>query len=242
MPTLCIGLTLIPYTVSRSSLAKRKRIIVTASTVEVIVPQEANEQDLTDFIHKKRRWIYDKRQNILERLGTALTRTLSRLQSGAVIAYKGRNVRLRISRTGCKEIKIEYRNGFYVSVPKRMTDHQIAECLDVEMIFWLRDRLKTDAIHFAKVYSQKLGLKYRALSIVKTPSLWGSCTKSGTIKLNWHLVAAPKSVLAYVVLHEICHLKHRNHSKEFWALLASQMPDYEVKRKWLETQNPTCLL
>ena len=242
MPNLCIGVTTIPYTVRRSALAMRKRITVTDKTVEVVAPDDVGDTDLADFVHKKRRWIYDKRQEILECMGATEKSSLSKLQSGSVVAYKGRNARLRISRTSCKTIQIEYRNGFCISVPNQMSDRQVDECLDVELGFWLKDRLKADAVQFAKDFSQKLGLKYKVISVIKTPSLWGSCTKHGTIKLNWHLVAAPKSVLAYVVLHEICHLKHRNHSKEFWTLLASQMPDYEIRKKRLEVMKPTCVL
>lgn len=110
--------------------------------------------------------------------------------------------------------------------------------MGLELKFWLKDRLKEDARHLARGYCDRLGLTYRGITLMTSEKLWGSCTQRG-IALNWHLIAAPKSILEYVVLHEVCHLKYRNHSEMFWTLLASQMPDYAVRKKWLECQNPS---
>ncbi len=114
--------------------------------------------------------------------------------------------------------------------------------MGLELTFWLKDRLKEDARHMAKRYCEALGVKYRGIRIGTPAKLWASCTKKGIVTLNWHLIAAPKPVLEYAVLHEVCHLKYRNHSKEFWNLLASQMPDFSARKKWLENTNPSYTL
>jgi len=106
------------------------------------------------------------------------------------------------------------------------------------LTFWLKDKIKEDIRQMARAYSDALGLKYKGIRINAQKSMWGSCTKNGVIKINWHLIAAPKAVLAYVVLHEICHLKHRNHSQDFWNLLAEQRPEYRSAAKWLSTHFP----
>ncbi|WP_343685079.1 M48 family metallopeptidase, partial [Asticcacaulis sp.] len=64
-------------------------------------------------------------------------------------------------------------------------------------------------------------------------------TRSGVIKVNWHLIEAPKAVLEYVVLHELSHSAHRNHTPEFWALIAKHMPDYPARKRWLENMMPS---
>ncbi|WP_133627269.1 M48 family metallopeptidase [Fonticella tunisiensis] len=64
-------------------------------------------------------------------------------------------------------------------------------------------------------------------------SIWGSCSSRGNINFNWRLIMAPLSVIDYVVIHELCHLKHQDHSSKFWSLVEYVMPDYKEKKKWL---------
>ena len=73
----------------------------------------------------------------------------------------------------------------------------------------------------------------RALRIKEQKQLWGSCSARGTINLNWRLILAPEAVFEYVVVHELCHLRVRNHQQEFWRLVAEVLPDYERHRRWL---------
>jgi hypothetical protein len=164
--------------------------------------------------------------------------TYQRLQSGAKIPFRGRNMRLRVLREDIERISIKYQNGFNITVPKRIPDGEVEGYIGLELTFWLKDHLKEDARQLAKHYCQLLGLKYRGVRIGTPQKLWGSCTKAGMIALNWHLIAAPKPVLDYVILHEVCHLRYRNHSNEFWALIAAYMPDYAARKKWLESMNP----
>lgn len=63
---------------------------------------------------------------------------------------------------------------------------------------------------------------------------WGTATKDDVISLNTSLLSAPKKVIDYVILHEICHLKFRNHSNRFWKLVQKFMPNYIENKKWLE--------
>jgi len=242
MPELAIGKTRIPYEIRHSNKATRKRIIVTPNLVEVITPANASDADIIAFVQKKRRWVYDKKEEMRDRLARFEQDTYIHLRSGAKIPFRGRNMRLRVARTNTDTIEIHYQNGFHITVPKRIPEAQVESCVGLELTFWLKDRLKEDARHMAKRYCQTFELKYQGIRIGAPEKLWASCTKKGIITLNWHLIAAPKPVLEYVVLHEACHLKYRNHSKEFWVLLASQMPDFSARKKWLENMNPSYAL
>ena len=73
-----------------------------------------------------------------------------------------------------------------------------------------------------------------------TRSKWGHCTSEGVLQYNWHIVLAPEPVVDYLVAHEVCHLRHLNHSAHFWALVASVCPDYQAQRDWLKA-NGRCL-
>ncbi|MDF2674900.1 MAG: hypothetical protein K0R09_3168, partial [Clostridiales bacterium] len=65
-------------------------------------------------------------------------------------------------------------------------------------------------------------------------TLWGSCSSKDNINFNWKLIMAPQAVLDYIVVHELCHLKHRDHSKNYWNLVEQIIPDHKEKRKWLK--------
>lgn len=83
-------------------------------------------------------------------------------------------------------------------------------------------------------YASKIGIFPQEVNIKKLKSRWGSATKDNVINLNENLLKAPKDVIDYVILHEICHLKIRNHSHHFWNFLNKFMSQYEKQKKWLE--------
>lgn len=82
-------------------------------------------------------------------------------------------------------------------------------------------------------FAPLIGVKYNALSLRFQKTRWGSCTSKGNISLNCLLMMAPDDVRNYVVVHELCHLIHMNHSKEFWREVEKIIPEYKMLRKWL---------
>ena len=84
-----------------------------------------------------------------------------------------------------------------------------------------------------KIYSERMDLEPSALRFGSQRTRWGSCSWNRTISLNWRLVVAPIEVVDYIVVHELSHLKHYNHSPKFWALVAQYMPDYKTHSRWL---------
>ena len=98
------------------------------------------------------------------------------------------------------------------------------EILNLRQIVIKSAQKYTDAI---KQYPNKITIKDLKYA-------WGSCTSNRNIAINKKLARMDVKLIEYVVLHEVCHLKHMNHSKEFWALVESQMPDYKKYRKELK--------
>ncbi len=82
-------------------------------------------------------------------------------------------------------------------------------------------------------FAPLLGVEYGRISVRGQHSRWGSCSAKGNLNFNYLLLLAPPEVLDYVVVHELCHRKEMNHSKRFWALVGSQIPDWRAKRAWL---------
>ena len=77
------------------------------------------------------------------------------------------------------------------------------------------------------------GGNYTSITVRDQKSRWGSCSSRGTLSFNYRLIFAPPTILDYVVVHELCHLTHMNHSADFWNMVASVMPEYKVYRRWL---------
>lgn len=82
-------------------------------------------------------------------------------------------------------------------------------------------------------WANAMGLYPTKLSLRGQKTRWGSCSSKGEISLNWKLIAAPPEILDYVVIHELAHLKHHNHSKAFWSLVEAYCPEYQGLKKWL---------
>lgn len=82
-------------------------------------------------------------------------------------------------------------------------------------------------------YHRLTGGRYTSVTIRDQKTRWGSCSSLGTLSFNYRLIFAPPEILDYVVVHELCHLTHMNHSKDFWNMVGSILPDYKARRQWL---------
>ena len=92
-----------------------------------------------------------------------------------------------------------------------------------------------------EAFSGQMGVSYGRIAIRHQKSKWGSCSSAGNLNFNCLLMLAPESVRDYVVVHELSHRRHMNHSAEFWAEVERILPDYRTARKWLK-ENGTALM
>jgi len=85
-------------------------------------------------------------------------------------------------------------------------------------------------------YSKATGIRYRRVRISNARKRWGSCSAKGNLNFSWRLALAPLEVIDYVVVHELSHIVHGNHSQRFWALVNKFYPNYKACRKWLRSE------
>ncbi|MGC8894764.1 MAG: M48 family metallopeptidase [candidate division WOR-3 bacterium] len=83
--------------------------------------------------------------------------------------------------------------------------------------------------HWAKIMRVRPG----RTSVRDQRTRWGSCSSAGNISLSFRLIMVPEPMSDYVVVHELAHIKHKNHSKDFWGLVGRFIPDYKERRRWL---------
>lgn len=85
------------------------------------------------------------------------------------------------------------------------------------------------------LWATRIGVQVRTVQIKTYKSRWGSCYSDGRIQFNWKLLQAPAWVVDYVIVHELCHLHHPNHSSVFWALVSHHYPQTKEAKHWLKT-------
>lgn len=97
----------------------------------------------------------------------------------------------------------------------------------------IRDKAIISVLTKVKKWNENLGFEVKKITVKEQKTCWGSCTRHKHLNFNWKLGLMPDHLVDYVVVHELCHLKHFNHSKKFWDLVATMIPDYKARRKEL---------
>lgn len=210
------------------SFTKRKSLGVKVhpdSSVQVIAPENADEKEVAKKIKLKAPWII-KQQDFFISFKPATPER--RFVNGETHLYLGRQYKLKTIVSETPVIKA-YR-GQLVIYSVSHSKEDFAKLLEQ----WYKKRGEEV---FNKVLQGVLPLfrKYKIaepkLYLRKMSKRWGSCTKAGKIILNTELIKAPKGSIEYVIIHELCHLVHHNHTKAFFTLQDKIMPDW---KKWKE--------
>lgn len=102
-----------------------------------------------------------------------------------------------------------------------------------QLMLWIDNTLLELFEEYAHKYAKKLGVKFNKISIKDYKSMWGLC-RAGDLFFNRRLIFAPKWILEYLAVHEVCHLKHPHHQKSFWLEVESFYPQYKAAKQWLK--------
>ena len=105
----------------------------------------------------------------------------------------------------------------------------------------LRRRAKETIPARVEFFAGRLGVSYGRISYRFQRTRWGSCSARGDLSFNCLLLLCPPEVLDYVVVHELCHRRHMDHSARFWAEVALTLPDYQARRAWLREHGPALM-
>jgi predicted metal-dependent hydrolase len=224
-PKLDIG---VPYEVRHSTRAKRLQAVVRGGRVEVVVPRRVRPAEVRAFVVTAAPWIVKKAATARRNEETMLP---ERCVSGATVRFEGQAVELLVEPGAGRRPEVLRGERLVVRLP---APHDRAEeRTHVVLLAWLKERAREVAWAHVEHYAPRLGCRPRGLRIKSQRTLWGSCGRSGMINLNWRLIGAPPGVFEYIVVHELCHLRQRNHGPRFWQLVAELMPGHEPHRAWL---------
>jgi predicted metal-dependent hydrolase len=219
------------YQIRRSGRARRLRITVRPAGVEVVAPLGMRDAEIAAFVEDHRGWIESKLEAIRKRL--AAHAGSRRLVDGARIPLRGGWQRLQVVRSERARPLVRHDGDIRVELPDRLPAALQESEVERVLSGWLRREARAEAKAAIDRFGPRHGLVPRGLVIKAHRTLWGSCTASDVVNLNWRLILAPPAVLDYVVVHELCHLRHRHHQPPFWRLVAEILPDYGQQRRWL---------
>jgi len=240
MEYLNIGDRTLEYDFCQSMKAKKVIISIKGQKIRVAVPKGLSIEHARVFIEENKEWVL---KNFLKQASaSANANPGNNYVSGEKLLYRGRNYPLIIEETSRSPLHTMFIGSRIITyVPIGLSQEKQSALAKSSIEKWYRgqaEKLLPEQVDF---YSKLLDIPYIKLKIKNQKSRWGSCSNKGNINLNWRIIMAPNQVAAYVIIHELIHLKHMNHSKEFWECVEQCLPDYSKCKKWLK-ENGNALL
>lgn len=208
--------------------------------LRVSAPRNTPLSEVDALLHRKAAWVLDKLQRNRQRLGElAQARTV--WADGAELHYLGQPVRLVLdpahsfnpvgatlepAAPGVAHAVATLR----LSLAHNASEAQIRDAAQA----WLMRQAQAVFTQRLNHFAPQLGVRYEKLRLSSASTRWGSASASGTIRLNWRLIHLKMSMVDYVVVHELSHLRHMDHSPQFWDVVASILPDHAQRRQALK--------
>ncbi len=187
-------------------------------------PWRTSVVEIEEFFRRKKSWLEEKRREMEKQNRESTPRTFA---SGEVFLFLGTPYELEIDEGGNGNAPLAFSgNCFYL----KRADIPRARAL---FTAWYRQRAEEHLAQRLDRYSSLLSLYPRGMRLSDARCRWGTCSHDNRISLSWRLVMAPPSVIDYVVVHELIHMRVKNHSRRFWGLLAETIPGYAAEKAWL---------
>jgi predicted metal-dependent hydrolase len=215
------------YVVTRGKSISRISLKVdTAGKVIVSAPSLVPGRIIDRFVHQHQNWILRQQKKL------ALRSSLYPIfdMSQRMVSVFGKLYYYRFNPTD--DEKIVVRDKEILIRPVTGIDQDTEKTL----IQWLRLQASQYICDATSSWSIKMGVTYQKISFRQQMSRWGSCSNRGSLNFNWRLVHFNTKVIDYVVIHELSHLVHHDHSPEFWKLVATFCPSYSTHRRYLVRQ------
>ena len=213
---------LIKYQLIKSKKRKTVSIsILRSGMVKVNAPAQIAAKEIERLVNDKSRWISEKIDFFAN---TCASLPKREYKSGETFKYMGRDLLLKVICSGEKKVFVE--DGQLVATAQSQQysptaiKNRIVEFYRAEALNYLSKR--------CEYYAQQMGLRYKDVSVRLNKNTWGCCYSDGRIRFNLKLLMTPPEIIDYVVIHELCHLVHQNHSSRFWDLVSRHYPEYKA--------------
>jgi len=195
-------------------------IIERDGSLTVRAPMRAPHAAIETFVQQKTDWITrtrEKMKSVQPILGKQYI-------DGEKFLLLGSSFDLKL--VGLQKHSLHFNSGFTLRSAAQTKGEQV-------FTRWYKERALEIISERVKQYSQQYNFTPKQVKISSAKTRWGSCSSSGTLNFTWRLVMAPLDVIDYVVVHELVHLRVKDHSSKFWKAVEAIYPEYKKQRKWL---------
>ena len=209
-------------TPTRIIRSKRKTLSLTINeNAELVIraPLRLSIKKIQDFINEKESWI-NRKQAIIENQIKDVTSNQNKL------LYLGSLFPININQSATKDFMFTCEEFIANSIEPNLLSLSIKK--------WYKKKFREIAIPRVTYFAEQHNLMVNQIRIKNQKTMWGSCSSKNNINLNYLLLMAPMKVIDYVIIHELVHTIHRNHSIDFWSSVESIMPDYKEHKLWLK--------
>lgn len=200
------------------------------ATLTVRVPRNASLEAVKNVVHRKREWITKKQEHARK---TFEPHKPKEFVSGESFYYLGDKYELLI---------VENPGAPLVLRDKFLLGKGHGGGAGAVFVDWYRRRATLKITERVEYWAGLAGLRHGGIRINSASKRWGSCGRNGGLNFSWRLVMAPHAALDYVVVHELSHLIHMNHSPDFWNTVRGFMPDYKIGEQWLKNHGHLLLV
>jgi predicted metal-dependent hydrolase len=219
---LQVGSRSVPLLMVHHPRARRYLLRLCSDGVaKVTIPRRGNIEEARDFALRNIGWLEQQFQNLAAQPKSPDTWSL-----GTEILFRGELVRIEADGG-----KIRFGTELII-VPDSAADFKPA------IQKYLRKLAQQELPYRVQELAQIHGVNVSCVSVRNQKTRWGSCSKRGTISLNWRLIQTPAFVRDYIILHELAHRQHMNHSARFWQEVKRLCPDYLAAEAWVKQNSP----
>lgn len=215
------------YEVIRSHRSTADIIIERDGRVVVRAPEWADDDQVANIVESKHYWIF---QGLAEWRDLNATRVLREYKNGEGFLYLGRGYRLLL--VSDQEAPLQLKNGRFTLRGGLVEKGKIEAAKDAFRDFYMAkgsERLGSRVGY----YAPKVGVKPSGVAVKELGHRWASCSASGKLSFHWKCMMAPQTIIDYIVVHELCHFHHRDHTDAFWNEVDKVLPDFRERKDWL---------
>ena len=201
----------IQVTIKKNKLSKYYSLTFDRKNLRglVSIPYSVTYKSGLEYVSEEIDWLYSEIKKIFP---------LILIKHNTSLLIMGKKVNVIYEKS--KSHKIIFKKNI-ITIKSEKKDHKII------LKKWIKEQLLRESRKYIEMISLKLGQKIRKIKLSNSFNYWGSCNSKGDIYINWRLVFAPTKVLKYIIVHELCHLKEFNHTKDFWKLVQKLCPNYK---------------
>jgi len=192
----------------------------------IIKSPEVSKAYIEQLLLKKAAWITKSRKRVIQKKGKNPDFT-----ARSLLYYKGIAYPLQIHPRLKQGTSLSFENGIFFLYSSHQDTLHFQKHIDA----FYRQEAERYLPGVVEHYSRKMQLFPEAIRFRKTKRQWGSCSGKNVLSLNTMLIKLPPPVIAYVVVHELAHIRHKHHQRDFWNLVKRYMPDYQLQIKELHT-------